>query len=222
LFKPKEQGVFERFITFETKPFTQITPVSAQADICALPVGAIVASKLVSFAAAFRIYCFEKLNECALTMKQPKPDLIISKFSAIYDNCDTMSVVANCWPVLLTNLNQADLKQERVQMLNQTIKAIYPLMWEGWYKQDRSFPYRTLPAASRSLKVKQYKLKAALLAGNQASAAQLKKEGDALKISQTETVDNYIPFNTAELNVDYLQDPSGDSKFDLFCDEVHA
>jgi uncharacterized protein YqfB (UPF0267 family) len=69
-------------------------------------------------------------------MKQPKPDLIISKFGAIYDNSDTMSVVASCWPVLLANenTNQNAYKQENVSMLTKVIKTIYPLMWESWYK----------------------------------------------------------------------------------------
>jgi hypothetical protein len=95
-----------------------------------------VASPLISFAAAFRNYCFEKLQESSQTIKQPNADLIISKFAAIYDNSDTLSVVASCWPVLLANENTSrdSFKQERISMLTKVVKTIYPLMWESWYR----------------------------------------------------------------------------------------
>lgn len=59
IFKAKEEGPFERCLSLETIPFAKLTPAETQADICAIPSGTIVASKLVSFAAGFRALCFE-------------------------------------------------------------------------------------------------------------------------------------------------------------------
>lgn len=102
MFKPKEI-VFERFMTIETQQFASL-PVEKQTQICALPPSVIVATPLLSFTAAFRAYCYRNLKDCAITMQQPAPNLAISKFVMVFNNSDTQSAIAQCWPQLVLKI----------------------------------------------------------------------------------------------------------------------
>jgi len=103
-------------------------------------------------------------------MKLPQPDLVISKFADIYNNCDTLSVIAQCWPTLIS---AATDQESREAQLEKVINTIYPLMWEPWYRHQRSRPLRTLVSGSLVHKTKQLKLKIALMAEHKETAALL-------------------------------------------------
>jgi len=143
MFKQKEI-VFERYITLETRQISQL-PQATQNEICVLPPGLIVALPLVSFAAAFRSYCYRNLKDCATSMHLPSPNLAMSKFAAVYNNSDTLSVVAQCWPIIVA---KKKVKEEIEEAMAKVVASVYSLMWEPWYRNNRSFPLRTLPAMS--------------------------------------------------------------------------
>jgi hypothetical protein len=52
---------------------------------------------MMGFAQAFRCYSYNQLIKDEITMQNPKSDLILSKFSKIYDCPDVQKALCEFW-----------------------------------------------------------------------------------------------------------------------------
>jgi hypothetical protein len=87
---------------------------------------------LLSFHAAFRVYCQENLNLAAMEMVAPDGNYVISQAAKILDNPNICHALAECWDLEVNCLIKPSAKgfefSRFVNTMVEYVSKLYPLM----------------------------------------------------------------------------------------------
>ncbi|TNV88020.1 hypothetical protein FGO68_gene1522 [Halteria grandinella] len=217
LFQEKKGFEFLKKLTAQTeepalllsvKPFAKFTELQ-QLQISMLPSSCIFNRRLLSFIAALRLYCQRHLSKAQQQMIAPQGSFAIAQFRKIYDSPDVQLIMAECWEAWELDNKQPPTLEQLIVKMEDYILKIYAIVYSEDFHYDHVYPCRSLPVDSelftkRELAIKQQlapiKYKKLSLAAASKKSTQ-NKENDAL-LAQMVTVDEYKPFNIAEMEIE--------------------
>ena len=131
-----------RFIKFTTRQFNKLDE-GTQTELSSLTKSSIISKSLLSFVVAYRIHCYKNLVKHEQMMTKPELDLVISQFAKIYNNPDTLSALALCWP-LGDNSKIAD-PESKIERMRSLIMRLYPSLFDPNLHFDAIYPTRSTP-----------------------------------------------------------------------------
>ena len=137
----------EPFLLVTVKPLPGKSSEQTQLLLSVLPSTCLVGKRLLSFVAAFRFYCFLKLNKHQQTMSAPSGNFVIAQFRKVFDNPDVNALLGDCWEA---EVNQKLLQNQQsvnfealMKKMEEFMTKLYSIIYQSDFCFDHVFPTRS-------------------------------------------------------------------------------